>query len=123
MIRYVLTGLLVAGCATPLHQQAKRYSSPVLCYGVYAGNVDQQTAARAELAARGFNCTDRDREIGRQEWAAIQAGRQVQSDQDLAAAAILLGNSRPPPPAAAPAKPLTCTTVPLGNGMSRTDCR
>ena len=73
----VIVGVVLAGCAVPLQQQAKQYSSPVLCYGVYAGNVQQQRAAEQELAERHFNCSTNDVEMGREEWTEMQARRQA----------------------------------------------
>lgn len=110
-------GILLAACAAPPHIQAQQYSSPVLCYGVYAGNSQQQIYARQELLNRRFNCTDQDREAGRLEWAAIQGRRQAEADRDLATGLYLLNQSRPPPP-----KPVVnCRTVYTGN-VAQTVC-
>lgn len=96
-------------------QQAARYSSPVLCYGVYAGNNLQQTVAREELQNRRFTCGLTDIELGRQEWAGIQA-RRAQSDMDAAAtAAILLQRPAVPPQ-------VNCTTQTYGN-RTYTNCQ
>jgi hypothetical protein len=119
-IAIACAGFLLAGCATPPHIQAQRLSSPVLCYGTYAGNVEQQQYARQELSNRRFNCTERDVEMGRQEWASLQAGRQAQADRDLATGIYLLNAGRAPPPPAPSG--VTCRTINLGYGQSRTEC-
>lgn len=112
--------LALGGCATP-RQQATRYSSPVLCYGVYAGNNVQKEAASGELAARGFTCDEQAVRMGYSEWQQLQANRQAQSDRDLAAAAILLGSRPPAYVAPPPPTPIRCTSQRIGN-QTYTNC-
>lgn len=118
---WIVGVVALAGCAASPQQQATRYSSPVLCYGVYAGNNVQKQAASGELAARGFTCDDNAVRMGHYEWQQIQAGNQA---RQTAAAAILLNNAtRPAAPAYVaplPAAPIRCTSQRIGNQVYTT---
>lgn len=103
----------LAGCAVA-ERRAARLTSPALCYVYYAGNAQDKAVSSAELAKRGFTCSQNDILMGQQDFARAQAAEQSRSDAAAAAGLYLLT----PRPAAVPPKPIQCYTT--GDGRTTT---
>lgn len=106
-MRLVLIPLLLAGCGIQPYQMQTMPIAQV-CYWAYHGGPQTSGNARADLARRGYSCTQQDIALGHQQ----AQSQQAQSAADLATAGALLGQSRP-----APAPPTSCRSVFVGNVM------
>jgi hypothetical protein len=111
-----IVGLLtIAGCTVPYHEQqamARNTGIDDLCL-ISATNPEFRQAANEEIARRRVPC----------DWQKVQLMMQAQQARQSAPPPqqILLQAPRYPAPVIDPG--VTCTHMPMGNGIVRSDCR